>query len=92
MSKKAENVVELVNPVVLIEYNGHSFTFPRDQEDWPTRAIIAASRRQYDAVVEHVLGPAQWDLLMTAAAPAYRQFMEFLKLFADAVERECNTN
>lgn len=79
-------------PLVTLEFNGHTFQFPRDQEDWPTRAIIAASRRQYDAVVEHVLGPAQWDVLNDAAAPTYRQFMEFLKVFADTVERECATN
>lgn len=75
--------------LVSLEFNGHTFTFARDQEDWPTRAIIAASRRQYDAVVEHVLGPGQWESLMSIAAPTYRQFMEFLTVFADTVEREC---
>lgn len=87
MAKKADDVTD---PLVVVEFNGHSFSFPRDQEDWPTRAIIAASRRQFDAVVEHVLGPSQWDVLMTVAAPAYKQFMSFLQVFAEAVERECN--
>lgn len=81
---------EAPNPLVTLDFNGHTFTFPRDQEKWPTRAIIAATRRQYDAVVEHVLGKAQWDVLMDTAAPSYEQFMDFLKDFADVVERECN--
>lgn len=77
------------DPLVVVEFNGHTFSFPRDQEDWPTRAIIAASRRKFDEVVEHVLGPSQWELLMSIAAPAYKQFMEFLTVFADTVAREC---
>ena len=88
MAKKTDET--LPDPLVVIEFNGHTFSFPRDQEDWPTRAIIAASRRKFDEVVEHVLGSAQWEVLMSTAAPAYKQFMEFLALFADAVERECN--
>ena len=91
MPKKTAEA-EAKSPLVELEFNGHTFTFPRDQEDWPTRAIIAASRKQYDAVVEHVLGAAQWDLLMGVAAPAYRQFMDFLTAFADIVERECTSN
>ena len=91
MAKKSDpdQLKPEVSLLVVLEFNGHSFSFPRDQEDWPTRAIIAASRRQYDAVVEHVLGPGQWEVLMNVAAPTYRQFMEFLTVFADAVEREC---
>lgn len=88
MPKKAET--ETPDPLVEVDYNGHTFTFPREQEEWPTKAILAASRRQYDAVVEHVLGPEQWDRLLTVAAPAYKQFMEFLSLFADTVATECN--
>ena len=89
MAKKPDPEPE-VSLLVSLEFNGHTFTFPRDQENWPTRAIIAASRRQYDAVVEHVLGPGQWEVLMGAAAPTYRQFMEFLSVFADTVDRECS--
>lgn len=90
MAKKSStDTAPELNPLVSLEFNGHTFTFARDQEDWPTRAIIAASRRQYDAVVEHVLGPGQWESLMSIAAPTYRQFMEFLTVFADTVEREC---
>lgn len=77
------------DPLVTISYNGHDFQIPRDQEDWPTKAIIAASRSEYAAVVEAVLGPVQWDVLMTVAAPVYKQFMEFLKLFAERVGEEC---
>lgn len=87
MGKKLEPEVSVL---VAVEFNGQTFSFPRDQEDWPTRAIIAASRKQYDAVVEHVLGPTQWEVLMSAAAPSYKQFMEFLSVFADAVAAECN--
>ncbi|MEX0687706.1 MAG: hypothetical protein WD072_03440 [Pirellulales bacterium] len=91
MAKKPDEVSAKNSPLVQLEYNGHTFTFPRDQEDWATRAIIAATRKQYDQVVEYVLGREQWDLLMNVAAPAYRQFMEFLTLFAEAVERECSS-
>lgn len=90
MAKKAAQ--ETPDPLVVLEFNGHTFTFPRDQEEWPTKAIIAASRRQYDAVVEHVLGSAQWELLVGVVAPAYKQFMEFLSVFADTVARECTTS
>ena len=86
MPKKPDTVPD---PLVVIEFNGHTFSFPRDQEDWPTLAIISASRRQYDAVVENLLGTAQWDLLTKVAAPAYKQFMEFLKIFGDTVAAEC---
>jgi hypothetical protein len=88
MAKKVET--ETPDPLVTVEFNGHSFSFPRDQEEWPTLAIIAASRKQYDGVVEHLLGTAQWDTLTKFAAPAYRQFMEFLQLFADTVAAECS--
>jgi hypothetical protein len=47
MAKKVET--ETPDPLVTVEFNGHSFSFPRDQEDWPTLAIIAASRKQYTA-------------------------------------------
>jgi len=90
VAKKTDDATP--DPLVVIEFNGHTFSFPRDQEEWPTRAIIAASRRKFDEVVEHVLGAAQWDVLMSTAAPAYRQFMDFLKVFADTVERECSTS
>lgn len=86
MAKKPETTTD---PLVSLEFNGHTFQFPRDQEDWPTKAIIAASRRQYDAVVEHVLGGGQWELLTSVAAPTYRQFMEFLAVFAEVVAAEC---
>ena len=86
--KKADQTA--ADPMVALEFNGHTFQIPRDQEKWPTRAIIAATRRQYDAVVEKVLGPAQWDLLMDVAAPSYEEFMEFLKMFAETVEQECS--
>lgn len=87
MAKKADTPEP--DPLVVIEFNGHTFTIPRDQEDWPTRAIIAASRAEYASVVEYVLGSEQWDRLMTVAAPAYRQFMEFLKVFGEVVAKEC---
>lgn len=86
MPKKVDDTP---SPVVTVEFNGHLFSFPRDQEEWPTLAIISASRRQYDAVVEHLLGAAQWDLLTKVAAPAYKQFMDFLKIFGDTVAAEC---
>lgn len=85
----AKKVDETPSPVVTVEFNGYTFSFPRDQEEWPTLAIIAASRRQYDAVVEHLLGTAQWNTLTKVAAPAYKQFMEFLKVFGDTVAAEC---
>ena len=54
---EAKQLVEAKLPDdVVIELDGQAFSFPRDQDDWPTGAIVAAGRvstgrAQYDEVV-----------------------------------------
>ena len=85
MPKKPDTELD---PMVTIELAGQSFLFPRDQDDWPTGAIVAAGRvasgrSQYDEVVECLLGPEQWDRLKLLP---FRQFKEFLGLFSASME------
>ena len=84
---KKDDVV-LDDPVITIELDGEKFSFPRDQDDWPTGAIVAAGRvsagrAQYDDVVEKLLGEEQWNRL---SLMSFRQFKEFLKLFSEAMD------
>lgn len=76
------------DPFVIIEVGGVEFSFPRNQDDWPTRAIIASARvssgnAQYYDVVECLLGPDQWGKLN---AMPFRVFKEFLGLFSAAMD------
>ena len=85
MPKKPDTELD---PMVSIELAGQSFVFPRDQDDWPTGAIVAAGRvasgrSQYDEVVECLLGPEQWDRLKLLP---FRQFKEFLGLFSASMD------
>lgn len=85
MPKKPDTELD---PMVTIELAGQSFLFPRDQDDWPTGAIVAAGRvasgrSQYDEVVECLLGPEQWDRLKLLP---FRQFKEFLGLFSASMD------
>ena len=85
MPKKPDTELD---PMVTIELAGQSFLFPRDQDDWPTGAIVAAGRvasgrGQYDEVVECLLGPEQWDRLKLLP---FRQFKEFLGLFSASMD------
>jgi len=78
------------DPMVTIELAGQSFVFPRDQDDWPTGAIVAAGRvasgrAQYDEVVECLLGPEQWGRLTLLP---FRAFKEFLSLFSASMDSD----
>lgn len=76
------------DPLVLIELEGEAFTFPRDQDEWPTAAIVAAGRVRsgraaYTDVVECLLGEEQWNRLQKLP---FRCFKEFLRLFSEAMD------
>lgn len=88
MPKKSEPAEQ--DPMVTIELGGQEFSFPRDQDDWPTGAIVAAGRvasgrSHYDEVVECLLGPEQWAQLKLLP---FRQFKEFLAAFSAAMDAE----
>jgi hypothetical protein len=94
MPKKLETDTESLDPVVTIKLGGDTFTFPRDQDDWPTGAIVAAGRvasgrAQYDEVVECLLGVDQWSALKLLP---FRQFKEFLELFSKSMDSEYAEN
>jgi hypothetical protein len=90
--KKETEVSDPADTLVAVEFNGYTFSFIRDQDDWPTLSVIAAAEGKFVRVVELVLGEKQWELLTTVAAPSKRQFLEFVALFSTAVERECINN
>jgi hypothetical protein len=88
MPKKSDDTTEAHEALVTIELAGQAFTFPRDQDDWPTGAIVAAGRvstgrAQYDEVVECLLGEDQWAVLKLLP---FRHFKEFLRLFSEAMD------
>jgi len=85
---KKPDTTETSEALVTIELAGQVFTFPRDQDDWPTGAIVAAGRvsngrAQYDEVVECLLGEDQWTVLKLLP---FRHFKEFLRLFSEAMD------
>ena len=90
MPKKLDTNIESPDPVVTIELGGQAFTFPRDQEEWPTGAIVAAGRvasgrSQYDEVVECLLGSEQWTALKLLP---FKDFKTFLELFSAAMAED----
>ena len=89
MAKKVETEL-VVDPIVTITVGGVDFTFPRDQDDWPTGAIVAAGRvasgrSQYDDVVECLLGVEQWQALKLLP---FKNFKEFLEAFSKSMAEE----
>jgi hypothetical protein len=85
---KKPDTTDAPEALVTIELAGQIFTFPRDQDEWPTGAIVAAGRvtsgrSQYDEVVECLLGEEQWDRLKLLP---FRQFKEFLGLFSASMD------
>jgi len=90
MPKKLDTNIESPDPVVTIELGGQAFTFPRDQDEWPTGAIVAAGRvasgrSQYDEVVECLLGDEQWAALKLLP---FKDFKTFLELFSAAMAED----
>ena len=79
---------ETPNPLFEIGLAGQVFTFPRDQDEWPTEAILLAGRvsdgrAEYNDVIEALLGTDQWKRLV---ALPFRQFKEFLREFSSAMD------
>lgn len=79
-------------PVVEIPFGGHTFTVPKNRDDWNTRAIIAfGSATTYDDQIEGIrlqLGEDEWSLLVDTVAPTAGLFKRFADLFFNKV-REC---
>lgn len=93
MPKKVDVAPDIIaDTVVVIDLDGELFSFPRDQDDWPIGAIVAAGRvasgrNNYDDVVECLLGEEQWNRLKLLP---FRNFKQFLALFSAAMD-EINT-
>jgi hypothetical protein len=86
--KDIETTDTTPDPLVVIELDGGSFSFPRDQDEWPTGAILAAARVQsgraeYDDVVQALLGADQWGRLNLLP---FREWKKFLRSFSDAMD------
>lgn len=88
MAKKVEAEDVSESTEVELEYRGVTFTFPRNRNEWPTRAIQAFSRQKYADATELVLGAKQWDKL-NEIAPKYADFFEFLNVFGELQQKEC---
>lgn len=92
MPKKTEEVEVPVDDTpstdVELEFRGVTFTFPRDRDEWPTKAIQAFSKRKYADGVEQVLGSMQWDML-NDIAPKYKDFFAFIEVFGELQDKEC---
>lgn len=94
MAKKGETPDETPDEVVeestdvTLEFRGIKFSFQRDRNEWPTKAIQAFSKRKYADGVEQVLGVQQWELL-NEIAPKYKDFFEFIEVFGELQAEEC---
>ena len=87
MAKK-DKAAEPVDSTVVIDVAGVQFSFPRDQDDWPTGAILAAGdisqgRAEYKDVIRLLLGADQWARI---EAVPFRDYKEFLRLFSEAMD------
>jgi hypothetical protein len=92
MPKKVDVAPDSNDTLVVIDLDGELFSFPRDQDDWPIGAIVAAGRvasgrNNYDDVVECLLGEEQWERLKLLP---FRNFKQFLALFSASMD-EINT-
>lgn len=81
---------------VLVEFNGYTFTIPKQADDWPTRAELARIRavavQSIDAwldFLELLLGEQQWRIACDHAAPKRRDLFELVNRITDAVSEEC---
>ena len=84
--ESAEEAGASVNPLVTIEFNGREFSFPRDRDDWPTGAIMAAAEENGVGIIKALLGDAQWTTLMAMPWRSVRE--DFFPLLNAATE-EC---
>jgi hypothetical protein len=90
MAKKTDDDTQ--DPMIVIELDGELFSFPRDQDDWPTGSIVAASRVQsgratYDEVVEALLGETQWARLKMLPFRSYKEFLKAFSANMDEINR-----
>ncbi|MBU8819542.1 hypothetical protein KL864_27020 [Mycolicibacterium goodii] len=90
----ADNPADAPPADVTVPFKDHDYTFPRDVDEWPTPAYLAflAARRanrlgEWLTFVETLLGPAQWQLLVSSTQTG--EFREFLDLIAEAIREKC---
>lgn len=95
MPKKIDDETPVTD--VVIEFNGATFTIPKDTDEWPTTAWLArieatTTGRTLDWMqfVELLLGPAQWQQLTTLTASKKGDFVKFLDVFTPTVVKECD--
>lgn len=95
MPKKTDDETPVTD--VVIEFNGATFTIPKDTDEWPTTAWLArieatTTGRTLDWMqfVELLLGPAQWQQLTTLTASKKGDFVKFLDVFTPTVVKECD--
>lgn len=95
MPKKTDDEAPVTD--VVIEFNGATFTIPKDTDEWPTTAWLArieatTTGRTLDWMqfVELLLGPAQWQQLTTLTASKKGDFVKFLDVFTPTVVKECD--
>lgn len=82
---------------VLIEFNGATFTVPRDTDEWSTTAWLArieatTTGRTADWMrfIELLLGATQWRQLTAVTAATKGEFNKFLDVFTPTVVKECD--
>lgn len=96
---KTEPTPDVEDPTdseVRVEFNGHTFSIPKDTDEWPTVAWLArieatTTNRTLDWMrfIELLLGPGQWRLLTSVTASTKGEFNKFLDAFGAAVKEEC---
>ena len=97
MPKAKTEPVEEPDSEVRIEFNGETFTIPRDTDEWSTTAWLArieatTTGRTLDWMrfVELLLGPVQWQKITPLTAATKGDFVKFLDVFTPTVVKECD--
>lgn len=74
--------------LALIQFRGHTFSIPKDMDEWETEACIAMGQKSYVIAAKLLLGDGQWALLQSLGSKR-KDIREFLTVFGEAIARDC---
>jgi hypothetical protein len=100
-SKATTTDAEIDSPeddLVTIDFEGVTFSIPRDADNWSStaelarlRAIQSGSLVDWLSFMETLVGPARWTVLLQAA-PTRADLYRLMSVISTAVKDECQIN